>query len=136
MLVILALIAYIFGQYASIGALFLAALFAALSRHPVAIVPLSLAGLWVFGIVDFSSYADGPMRIDADLNLVGIGTGVPAVLSNGSDGPAWWIAALSALTFAAFVFWPKLPHLRTAAVIGLISLIITYSGFAALGVMY
>ncbi|WP_341861071.1 hypothetical protein [Gymnodinialimonas sp. 57CJ19] len=136
MLVIVALSAYFLGQLASVGTLFLAALFAGLSRHPVAIVPLSLAGLWIFGTVDFSNYADGPMRIDAEMNLVGAGAGLPPLLSNGSDGPAWWIAALSALTFAAFVFWPKLPHLRTAAVIGLVSLAVTYGGFAALGAMY
>lgn len=136
MLVILAIFAYYLGLYASFAALFLTGFITAQFRHPMAIVPLSLTVLWVLGSVDFRNYFDGPMRIDADMNLVGTGAGVPAVLSNGAGGPAWWIAALCALTFAVLLFWPKLPNLRTVSVIGLISLAVSLAGIAALAAMY
>lgn len=36
----------------------------------------------------------------------------------------------------AFLFWPKLPHVPTAAVNGPVSLTVTQGSFAALGAIY
>lgn len=113
MLVILALISYIAGRVATICTLFLTALITARSHNPVTFVPIIIAGLWITGTVDFGDLTDGPIRMDANGILVGTGRGIPPALSNGSDGPAWWIATAAAACFAT-----------------------TYAGFAALSAMY
>ncbi|WP_044006563.1 hypothetical protein [Jannaschia sp. CCS1] len=136
MLVIIALIAYVVGQVATVATLFATALITATRRHPLTVVPLLLAGLWIGGTVDFADLSDGPMRMDANGIIVGTGGGVPRALSNGSDGPAWWIASAAFVCFAVFTLWPKLPYLRPISIIGLVTLAITYAGFAAINAMY
>lgn len=135
MLVIAAILAHYLGQIATVGALLACTLMAAIARHPVAVVPLAIAGLWIAGTVDFVDYFDGPMRIDAEANLLGTGRAPPSALS-GPSGPVWWIPTLAAVTLATLTQWPKLPNLRAAALAGLACLALTYAGYGALTAMY
>lgn len=136
MLVIPAILGYFLGQLACVGALLASALVTGMHKHPIALLPLTIAGLWIAGTVDFRDLSDGPMRIDADVNLIGIGGGIPPALSNGSDGPVWWIAAGAGAALLLLSFWPKIPNLRFTALLGLASLAITYASLAALDAMY
>lgn len=135
MLVLIALAAYFVGQVACVGALTLTTIITLTKRHPAALVPATLAGLWIAGTVDVVDYFDGPMRLDADANMLGTGRGVPSVLSGPSDGPVWWIPTAAAACMATFTLTPKIPNLRVAALIGLTSLTITYAGLGAINAM-
>jgi hypothetical protein len=135
MLVIPAIVALYLGQIGSVASLFVATVMMLIARHPLAVLPAALAVLWTLGTVDFVDLVDGPMRIDADLNMLGTGRGVPPALSS-EIGPVWWNPTSAAICFAVFTRWPKVRNLRTVALIGLACLAVSYAGVGALHLMY
>lgn len=140
MLVLFALAAFILGQVATVGTLLVTGALTAAAPikklRPTALVPLIIAGLWAAGTIDLVDMFDGPLRIDANANLLGIGRGLPPALSNGNGGPAWWIATAAGATFATALTLPKILKLRGPALFGSASLATTYAGSWSIVAMY